>query len=90
MSEHSYRLVVRGKREITTVQQPHTRNGIPANQSDDHAVRERLWSVPNPNKIDRDWGTECLLVASCDLTSDFVCALVKPICKRNLFFVILG
>lgn len=46
-------------------------------------------SVPNTDKIYYDWGAERLLVTSCELTSELVRPLVKPICKRDLFFVIL-
>ena len=90
VSEHSYPIVVRGKGQVAAIQQPHTCNGIPASPSDHRTVCERWWNLPNTNKIDRDWGAERALIASCKLTSKCVRPLVKAICKRDLFFVILG
>jgi hypothetical protein len=90
MSKHPYPLVVRGEGQIATIQQSHTGNSIPVNLSDHWIVREHRWSAPNADKIYCDWGAERLFVTSCELASELVRALVKPICKRNLFFVILG
>lgn len=45
MPEHSYPVVVCGKGQISTIQQPHTRNSVPVDPSDHWAVWKRVGEV---------------------------------------------